>query len=161
MKIRVEQLNPIAGDIEGNKNLILSSLEKAGEAGLDLLILPEMVLTGYPVQDLLEKEFFRETCYQANKEIAEGTGDTALLFGTVTPNKDKPGRKLYNSALLAQGGSIIGETHKSLLPTYDVFDDLRYFEPNTEFSCLSFQGTQLGVTICEDIWHNENDIQYH
>ncbi|MEX0904081.1 MAG: NAD+ synthase [Balneolaceae bacterium] len=161
MKIRLEQLNPVAGDIEGNQSLITASLQKAEDAGIDLLILPEMVLTGYPVQDLLEKEYFRERCYRANETIVQSAGNTALLFGTITPNDDKPGRKMFNSALLVHQGKIIGQTHKSLLPTYDVFDDLRYFEPGTEFTCLSFQGVKLGVTICEDIWYNENEIQYH
>lgn len=161
MKIRLEQLNPIAGDIKGNKKLILASLQRAEQAGIDLLILPEMVLTGYPVQDLLEKTFFRETCYRANREIIETTGKTALLFGTIVPNDEKPGRKIYNAALLAHEGAVIGEARKSLLPTYDVFDDYRYFEPNTEFKCLEFRGVKLGVTICEDIWYNQNEVLYH
>lgn len=160
MKVRVEQLNPIAGDLEGNKDLILTSLRRAEEDGVNFLILPELVVTAYPVQDLLENEFFRESCYQANDEIISKTGSTALLFGSITPNKGI-GRKMYNSALLAKNGSLVSTIHKSLLPTYDVFDDLRYFEPNTSFSCMELDGYRLGVTICEDIWYNENEVQYH
>ena len=127
---------------------------------MDLLILPEMVLSGYPVQDLLEKEAFRNLCYKNNRNIIENTGNTALLFGTITPNEGL-GRKAFNSALLAKNGKLLGVTHKTLLPTYDVFDDFRYFEPNKTFSCLTLDGVNLGVTICEDIWYNENEVQYH
>lgn len=161
MKIRIEQLNPTIGDLDGNKSLILSALEKAEKAGVDLLILPEMTLTGYPTQDLLEERGFRERCYQLNDEIVASTQSTALLFGSITPSRKKFGRKMFNSALLARNGDLLGTVHKTLLPTYDIFDDLRYFEPNDEFSCLELDGIKLGVTICEDIWYNENEVQYH
>jgi NAD+ synthetase len=160
MRIRLEQLNPVVADLEGNRALILNSLERAQNDEIDLLILPEMVLIGYPAQDVLEFESFREQCYQANREIIELTKQTALLFGTITPNESS-GRKMYNSALLARHGELLGTAHKTLLPTYDVFDDLRYFEPNQEFDCLELDGRKLGVTICEDIWYNENEVQYH
>lgn len=161
MKVRLQQINPIVGDIEGNFTLIKNSAVKAEKDGIDLLILPEMVLTGYPVQDLIEKEFFRDYCYKVNRKIVEATGNTAVLFGTVTANTGNTGRKMYNSALLARNGKLLGTVHKTLLPTYDVFDDLRYFEPNKEFKCLELDGVKLGVTICEDIWYNENEHQYH
>lgn len=161
MKIRLKQLNPVVGDIKGNSKKIIRSLERAESDSIDLLILPEMILTGYPVQDLLEKEVFREICYKANDNIIKKTGETALLFGSLTPNNSGAGRKCFNSAILAKGGKQTGITHKTLLPTYDVFDDLRYFEPNSSFECLELDGVQLGVTICEDIWYNENEVQYH
>lgn len=161
MRIRIEQLNPIIGDLNGNKELILDALKRAGEAKMDLLILPEMVITGYPVQDLLEERSFRESCYGVNREIVEATGETALLFGTLTPNETGFGRKIFNSGLLARNGELLGTTHKALLPTYDIFDDLRYFEPSTQFRCLELDGVKLGITICEDIWYNENEVQYH
>jgi len=161
MKIRLQQLNPIVGDIKGNGKKIKRAVKKAESDSIELLILPEMILTGYPVQDLLEKEAFREICYKANEEIINNTQKTALLFGSLTPNTSGSGRKMFNSAILAKHGKQIGITHKTLLPTYDVFDDLRYFEPNTNFHCLKVNGLQLGVTICEDIWYNENEVQYH
>jgi NAD+ synthase (glutamine-hydrolysing) len=161
MKIRIEQLNPIIGDLYENKKLILDALKSAEESGADLLILPEMVLTGYPVQDLLENRLFRETCYRINNEIVRASGNTAILFGSITPNSGDYGRKMYNSALLAKDGELVGTAHKTLLPTYDIFDDLRYFEPNSSFHCLTLDGIRLGVTICEDIWYNENEVQYH
>jgi len=161
MKVRLKQLNPIIGDFSGNRSLIMEALRNSESAGIDLLILPEMCVTGYPAQDLLEMSSFREACYQVNMEIIEKTGSTALLFGSITPNESDFGRKMYNSAILAGNGNSIGEAHKTLLPTYDIFDDLRYFEPNKEFRCIEFNGFKLGVTICEDIWYNENEVQYH
>jgi NAD+ synthase (glutamine-hydrolysing) len=161
MKIRIEQLNPVVGDIEGNTNKILESLENAQKNRVDLLILPEMILTGYPVQDLLENETFRNTCYAANSLIVENTAQTALIFGTLTKNFTGIGRKMFNSAILCHEGEVIGKVDKTLLPTYDIFDDLRYFEPNKSFKCLEFRGIRFGVTICEDIWYNQNEVQYH
>ncbi|MFO7799906.1 NAD+ synthase [Rhodohalobacter sp.] len=161
MKIRVEQLNPTVGDLTGNKSLIIEALQRAEKDETDLLIIPEMTVTGYPVEDLLEEEGFRDECYRVNREIIESTGKTALLFGSITPNESKYGRKMFNSALLAHKAKLLGTVHKTLLPTYDIFDDLRYFEPNEEFQCLEFEGVKLGVTICEDIWYNENEVQYH
>jgi len=160
MKVRIEQLNPIVGDLEGNKDLIRKSLGKAEQDGMDLLILPEMVVTAYPVQDLLESETFRQACYRVNEEIISGTKSTAILFGSITPNYET-GRKMFNSALLSKNGKLVQTVHKTLLPTYDVFDDLRYFEPGSAFSCMDLDGFRLGVTICEDIWYNENEVQYH
>jgi NAD+ synthase (glutamine-hydrolysing) len=160
MRVRAEQLNPIIGDFEGNTRLILDAISRARSAETDLLILPEMVVTGYPVQDLLENEAFREMCYRTNQEIISASEGIAVLFGSITPNNGF-GRKMYNTAILARNGETAGEVHKTLLPTYDIFDDLRYFEPNREFKCLEMDGIKLGVTICEDIWYNENEVQYH
>lgn len=161
MRIRLEQLNPTIGDIKGNRDLILEALKRAESDEIDLLILPEMVTTGYPPLDLLESEYFRKCSYASNDAIISETDNTAILFGTVTPNENTFGRKLYNSAILAAGGKQIGFVNKTLLPTYDIFDDLRYFEPNKTFSCIEYKGVKLGVTICEDIWYNENEFQYH
>ena len=160
MKIRLEQLNPIIGDIKGNTEAILQALQKASADGIDLLVLPELVVTGYPAQDLYENGSFRDACYSANDIIIKAAQKTAILFGSVTPNSGF-GRKMFNSALLAKNGELQSVVHKTLLPTYDVFDDLRYFEPNKEFFCVEFDGVQLGITICEDIWYNENEVQYH
>lgn len=160
MKIRVEQLNPTVGDLEKNSSKILESLEKAESDGIDLLILPEMVLIGYPAQDILENKAFRRAAYEHNEKIIQATKKTALLFGSITKNEGV-GRLMYNTALLTREGELLGKVHKTLLPTYDVFDDLRYFEPNDTFKCLELDGFKLGVTICEDIWYNENEVQYH
>ncbi|TVQ02534.1 MAG: NAD+ synthase [Balneolaceae bacterium] len=161
MLIRIEQLNPIIGDLSGNTKLILQALEKAELDNVGLLILPEMVVTGYPAQDLLENDSFRDACYDYNGRIISHSKNCAILFGSIIPNESGPGRKMYNSAILAKYGKQLGVACKTLLPTYDVFDDLRYFEPNHDFKCLDLDGLQLGVTICEDIWYNQNEVQYH
>lgn len=161
MRIRLEQLNPTIGDLSGNKDLILSSIKKAEEDGIELLLLPELMTCGYPPMDLLEREVFRDLTYQVNNEIVKATGETAVIFGSITKNLSGTGRKMYNSAIVAQNGSEIKRVHKALLPTYDVFDDLRYFEPGDEFEPVMINGFPFGITVCEDIWFNDNDIQYH
>jgi NAD+ synthetase len=161
VRIRLEQLNPTIGDLSGNKDLILSSIKKAEEDGIELLLLPELMTCGYPPMDLLEREVFRDLTYQVNNEIVKATGETAVIFGSITKNLSGTGRKMYNSAIVAQNGSEIKRVHKALLPTYDVFDDLRYFEPGDEFEPVMINGFPFGITVCEDIWFNDNDIQYH
>jgi len=161
MKIRIAQLNPTVGDIDGNRDKILKALGEAENAGAGLLILPELCVLGYPPMDLLEQHYFREYVYECNNEIVGKTGETALLFGSITSHEDQAGRKMYNSAILAGNGEVIATVHKTLLPTYDVFDEYRYFEPNRHFSPVDFKGVKLGITICEDIWSHENEFQYH
>jgi NAD+ synthetase len=161
VRIRLEQINPIIGDLSGNKDRILRSIENAEDDGIELLLLPELVTCGYPPMDLLERQIFRDLIYQVNRVIIEATGRTAVVFGSVTENPIKMGRGIYNSAIVAQNGEEIDRVHKALLPTYDVFDDLRYFEPGTEFHTVGINGVKMGITICEDIWYNDNDIQYH
>ena len=161
MNIRLEQINPTIGDLSGNQQLILDAIRKAEEDKVDVLLLPELVVCGYPPMDLMERKIFREMCYQVNREIIEATGDAAVIFGSITENHTGVGRVCYNSAIIAQNGKEISRVHKALLPTYDVFDDLRYFEPGTEFEPVIINGIPFGVTVCEDIWFNDNEIQYH
>lgn len=161
VRIRLEQINPVIGDLSGNKDRILRSIKNAEEDGIELLLLPELVTCGYPPMDLLERQIFRDLIYQVNQEIIETTGNTAVIFGSVTENFSKTGRGIYNSAIVAQYGEEKDRVHKALLPTYDVFDDLRYFEPGTEFNPVEINGVKMGITVCEDIWYNDNDIQYH
>ncbi|MDZ7689995.1 MAG: nitrilase-related carbon-nitrogen hydrolase [Balneolaceae bacterium] len=99
--------------------------------------------------------------YAANNKIIRQTNTTTVIFGSIKPNRTGYGRKCFNSAIVARNGKELAHVNKTLLPTYDVFDDLRYFEPNDHFECVEVGDTKLGVTICEDIWYNENDIQYH
>lgn len=161
MKVRTQQLNPTIGAVEANTLAILQAMEAAEAANVELLILPELAVPGYPPMDLLERPAFLEAIYSANDRIISSSKETAVIFGSVTPNTSGYGRKCYNSALVARNGKLTGEVHKTLLPTYDVFDDLRYFEENKDFECIAIKGKKFGVTICEDIWYNENDIQYH
>lgn len=161
MKIRVFQFNPTIGDIKGNLEKIRSAYRQASDQGMDLLILSELILSGYPPMDLLERKAFLSRIFDANLQLVAETNDkTALLFGTVTPNSGS-GRPIFNSAILAFSGEIAGLSHKSLLPTYDVFDDFRYFEAARTVAPISYRGIKFGVTICEDIWNHENEFVYH
>ena len=161
MRIRLEQLNPTIGDLTGNKSLILEAIKQAEDDDIELLLLPELITCGYPPLDLLEREIFREMLYSLNQEIVKATGDTAVIFGSITKNEADTGRKILNSAIVAQHGQEITRVHKALLPTYDVFDDLRYFEPGQDFEPVIINGFPFGITVCEDIWFNDNEIQYH
>ncbi len=161
MKIRITQLNPTVGDIDGNKKKILEELKKAERDGIELLVLPELVLLGYPPMDLLERKSFRDYVYKAANDIISKTRETALIFGTISPNESGKGRKIFNSAIVAHQGKILTTVHKTLLPTYDVFDEFRYFEPNKSWEPFNFKGITFGLTICEDIWNNQNEYQYH
>ncbi len=154
MKIRVQQLNPIIGDIDGNLAAIKKAIESAEIAKADLLLVPELVTCGYSPMDLLERPDFLKAIFEVNEQIVDYAKETAIIFGTVTPNKSEVGRKIFNSAVFAHEGKIKAEIHKTLLPTYDVYDELRYFEPNQSFECVAFKGRKLGITICEDIWGN-------
>tara|TARA_R110002096_G_scaffold151859_3_gene314634 strand:- start:6752 stop:8464 length:1713 start_codon:yes stop_codon:yes gene_type:complete len=161
VNIRLAQLNPTIGDLAGNKKLILDAIKQAEVDGVEVLLLPELIVCGYPPLDLLERAVFREFCYQVNTEIIEHTSTMCVVFGSITENLTGIGRKCFNSAIVAQNGKELSRVHKALLPTYDVFDDLRYFEPGTDFAPVSINGVSFGITVCEDIWFNDNEINYH
>ncbi|MAL17757.1 MAG: NAD+ synthase [Balneola sp.] len=161
MQIRLQQINPTIGDLTGNKELILQAISQAEGDGIDLLLLPELVTSGYPPMDLLERQVFLDLMYKVNREIIQSTNNTTVIFGSITENLTGKGRKSFNSAIVAQKGEEVTRVHKALLPTYDVFDDLRYFEPGKEFEPVMIDGFPFGITVCEDIWYNDNDIQYH
>lgn len=161
LHIRLEQLNPTIGDLKGNRDLILDSIRKAEKDGLDVLILPELAVCGYPPMDLIERGVFRNLCYLINAEIVAASKTCTVIFGSLTPNETGTGRKCFNSAIVASNGVIQAQVHKALLPTYDVFDDLRYFEPGDTFEPVMIKGIPFGLTVCEDIWFNDNEIQYH
>tara|TARA_R100000908_G_scaffold59878_2_gene36790 strand:- start:28517 stop:30220 length:1704 start_codon:yes stop_codon:yes gene_type:complete len=161
VRIRLQQINPTIGDLSGNKKLILEAIHQAEKDDIELLLLPELITCGYPPMDLLEREVFRELLYQVNNEIVKATREMVVVFGSITKNKSGLGRKMFNSAIVAQHGKETARVHKALLPTYDVFDDLRYFEPGNEFEPVIINGFPFGITVCEDIWFNDNDIQYH
>ncbi|MEX2396804.1 MAG: NAD+ synthase, partial [Balneolales bacterium] len=148
------------GDIDGNAEMILSSLNKAEQDNIELLVLPEMCLCGYPPMDFLERESFLTRIEEASLKIVKATGDTGLIFGLPTRNTSV-GRSLFNSAILAQNGEVVRTVNKTLLPTYDVFDESRYFEPNRQIELTHFKGCKLALTICEDIWSNRNEFNYH
>lgn len=157
MKLALCQIDPIIGDIEFNKNKILNGYVKGIEAGAELVIFPELSLVGYPPLDLVEKKEFRLAVDKAAKEIAAQTNSVGLLFGSITEDDDRIGTDVHNSALLCYDGKIQFIQHKTLIPNYDVFDEMRYFDPSKEVFVHEFKGERLGISICEDIW---NDADY-
>ena len=157
MKIGLCQINPIIGNIKYNKSKILSGYKKGIELGADIVIFPELALCGYPPQDLIEKDEFRQAVISATIEIAELTKEVGLLFGTITEEFDNIGTGVYNSAALCFNGKIQFIQHKTLIPNYDVFDEVRYFESAKDVQVFEFRGEKLGISICEDIW---NDADY-
>ncbi len=161
IRVRCQQLNSTVADLRANTEAIISALNLAEQDGMDLLVLPEMVVSGYSPQDLLESPAFVRDYFKASDHIVAATRSTAILFGSISENTTGYGRPLYNTAILAQNGQIVAMRHKTLLPTYDVFDELRYFEPATENTPVLWSGVQVGITICEDIWNVENERVYH
>ncbi len=157
MKIALCQINTIIGDLEFNKKKILEGYHKGVNDGVDLVIFPELALVGYPPLDLVEKKEFREAVASTASEIAENTSGTGLIFGTITEDDDLIGTNIHNSAVLCYDGKIQFVQHKSLIPNYDVFDEMRYFDPAKDIFVHEFKGEKLGISICEDIW---NDADY-
>jgi len=157
MKIFLCQINPIIGDLQGNKQKILDGYFAGCERNADIVIFPELSLCGYPPQDLLEKKEFRKAVQNVSEEIASATKEVGLLFGSIHELNEKVGTGLYNSAFLCYQGKIQFIQHKTLLPNYDVFDEVRYFESARKVFIHEFKGEKLGISICEDIW---NDSDY-
>lgn len=157
MKIALVQINTIIGDIQGNKEKILAAYKKGLKDNVDLVIVPELALCGYPPQDLIEKKEFRDKIVQTSEFIASKTKETALLFGTITEEFDHVGTGIYNSAMLCFDGEVKFIQNKTLLPNYDVFDEVRYFESAKDVRIFDFKNEKLGISICEDIW---NDADY-
>jgi len=153
MKIALIQTNPTVGDFQGNLATILSWVERARAAGCALAILPELALSGYPPQDLLERPAFVARHEQAWGELQGQAHGIDLLMGLITRNTAATGKPLHNSAVLLTDGQT-SLTHKRLLPTYDVFDEARYFEPGASSRPLLWRGLRLGVSICEDIFND-------
>jgi NAD+ synthase (glutamine-hydrolysing) len=157
MKITIAQLNPTVGDIDGNLARIPDTLSKCVEDSTDLLVFPELFLTGYPPRDLLERPSFIESVEVAIQRLITLSADypqTGILFGAPVPSGKATGSGLYNSAVLIYGGEIIFKQHKSLLPTYDVFDEARYFDSAPEIDTIPFKDEILGISVCEDAWND-------
>ncbi len=157
MKIAVCQYNNIIGDIKGNTKKILEGYRKGIEEGVDLVVFPELFICGYPPLDLVEKKEFRDAVKIATEEIAKHTTDIGLIFGTITEDYEELiGTGVYNSAALCYDGKIQFVQSKTLIPNYDVFDEVRYFESAKEINVHEFKGEKLGISICEDIWNDED-----
>jgi NAD+ synthetase len=156
VKFGLLQLNSTVGDFAANRKKLVAGYEKACALGAEFVIAPELFLCGYPPRDLLLRADFIAANLAALAETARSAGSIPLCTGYVDENSERPGRALRNSAAVLQNGSIVWRTHKSLLPTYDVFDEDRYFEPAGSIAPFEFNGHKLGITICEDIWNDED-----
>src|SRR6266513_1572551 len=151
MKVGFAQLNPTVGDLRGNFEKILQFYERLATAGAELIVTPELAITGYPPQDLVFKARFVPETLEIVEELHRRVGEAALLVGFVDRNEGR-GRPFHNAAALLVRGEPIRKAHKSLLPTYDVFDEDRYFQPAARVQPFDLNGKKIGVTICEDIW---------
>src|SRR5438270_1460547 len=151
MKIGFAQINPTVGDLPGNFEKIIQSYERLAAKGANLVLTPELALTGYPPQDLVFKSRFVPQTLEMLDALHRRIGEAALLVGYVDHNVGR-GKPFRNAAALLERGKAIRKTFKSLLPTYDVFDEDRYFEPADNVKPHDICGTKVGVTICEDIW---------
>lgn len=155
MRISVAQLNYTIGDFEKNKKLICEAIRKARDENSDIVVFSELCIPGYPPLDLLDRHDFILKCSRTVDEIAGECKGIAAIVGSPTLNDNPSGKKLYNSALMLSEGKVIFTEHKSLLPTYDIFDEYRYFEPERKFSIFEFKGLKLALTICEDLWDEQ------
>ncbi|HWY46441.1 MAG TPA: nitrilase-related carbon-nitrogen hydrolase, partial [Bryobacteraceae bacterium] len=159
MKIALAQTNTTVGDLCGNTQKILSFAQRAAASGAEVVVFPELTLTGYPPRDLLEKQSFLDGVEQHLESLARDAANigVTLIVGTVTRRSESSGRPIYNTAAVVQDGRVVFRQHKMLLPSYDVFDETRYFEPATKQFPLTLDGSLAALTICEDAW---NDKQF-
>ncbi|MCX8109286.1 MAG: NAD+ synthase, partial [Verrucomicrobiae bacterium] len=155
MKVALAQINTTVGDLEGNAAAIAASYQRGVVAGADLVITPELSVTGHPPRDLLMRPGFVGRNLEVLERLAHSTGSVGLLVGYVGWNPNRPGRDLTNSVALLQNGRIIASRNKTLLPSYDVFDEDRYFEPAQSNEPVIFNGIRIGLTVCEDLWNDE------
>ncbi len=154
MKIALAQINTTVGDIAGNRDRVFGSMEKARGLGADIVVLPELCLTGYPPRDLLGLHGFVESNLKTLQEIAACSDAMGVVIGFVDRNLKKEGRDFHNAAAFLAEGKIQAVTHKTLLPTYDVFDEDRYFQSSDRVQLVPFHGHSLGISICEDAWNS-------
>ncbi|HHC25005.1 MAG TPA: NAD+ synthase [Desulfobacterales bacterium] len=157
MKIAIAQINPVIGDFKYNFDRITDFADKAKSLSCDLVVFSEMVISGYPPRDLLEKSDFVDANLACLNKLIASVRGIGIVCGFVDKNPDVMGNFLYNSAVLFEDGKKLYQVYKRLLPTYDVFDESRYFEPGPDAVSYSYKGRRLGLTICEDAW-NDKDI---
>lgn len=156
MKIAIAQINTRVGDLKNNSSKILEYIHKARLSGSDLVVFPELSICGYPPEDLVEKKAFVKKNVEALNGLLPHTKGIGVLCGFAQPNESVEGHPVFNAAALIDDGKIIGIQHKSLLPNYDVFDEMRHFEPAKEKKVFSFRGMKLGIGICEDSWNDKD-----
>ncbi len=156
MKIALAQINPTIGDFEHNMGKIMKFIEMAKGLSCDLVVFSELVISGYPPRDLLEKKDFVAANLNHFRKLVESVRGIGVICGLADKNPGQEGKPLYNSAVLFEEGKVLYQVHKRLLPAYDVFDETRYFEAGTEYPPFFYKGCNLGLTICEDIWNDKD-----
>ncbi|MEW5734139.1 MAG: NAD+ synthase [Thermodesulfobacteriota bacterium] len=154
MKLALAQINPLVGDFAGNALKIAGYAERARSAACHLVVFPELCICGYPPRDLLEREDFLRECGKTVTRIMESVSGIGILLGVPEATNHGPGKPISNAALLLEDGKVVATARKSLLPSYDVFDETRYFEPDKKASAFWYKKTRLGITICEDAWND-------
>lgn len=155
MKIALAQLNYHIGNFEKNTEKIISAIERAKKESVDLVIFSELAICGYPPKDLLERKDFVLRSLEALEKVAKHCQNIAAVVGGPSINPHSKGKNLFNSAYFMHDGKIESVHNKTLLPNYDIFDEYRYFEPNTEFSLVELNGKKIAITICEDLWEKQ------
>ncbi len=153
MKICIAQQNYHIGNFEQNTEKMLCAIEEAKKQGADIILFSEMSVCGYPARDFVEFNDFINKCYESIETIKQAADTIGVLIGSPARNPNEKGKDLYNAAFFLYEQKIVAEIHKTLLPTYDVFDENRYFEPADDWKVVPFKGKKLAITICEDIWN--------
>lgn len=160
MKIALAQLNYHIGNFEQNTQKILNAINRSKAEGADLVVFAELAISGYPPRDFLSFDHFVDQCHRQAEKIAEHCVGIAAIVGLPVFSNLKKGKKLRNAAYFMTEGKIQSIHHKSLLPTYDIFDEYRYFEPASETQCIRYKGKTIALTICEDLWNVDNNPLY-
>lgn len=160
MRIYLAQVNPVVGDLAGNANKIIHEIESAKNQSADCILFSELVLCGYPPEDFLLMPHFVKEAERKLQEIALVTDRITAIVGTIRGNPTGKEKELFNSAAVLSNGKLVGFQDKMLLPTYDVFDERRYFEPGKEKRVWTIAGKKVGITICEDVWQHADVLQY-
>jgi NAD+ synthase (glutamine-hydrolysing) len=155
MKIALAQLNYTIGAFEENAEKIILAIRQARQERAALVVFSELAICGYPPMDLLEHKYFLDKCESYLNQIASECHGIAAIIGGPSVNPNPLGKNLFNSAFFMANGSVQHVIHKTLLPTYDIFDEYRYFEQNTDFNLISYKGFNIAVTICEDLWYKQ------
>jgi NAD+ synthase (glutamine-hydrolysing) len=153
LRLAMAQINVVVGDIEGNAQKILDWMDRARDAGADIVTFPELALTGYPPEDLLLKPQFIDANLAALDKVISRSRDIVLIVGFVDRKDD-----IFNAAAIAQDGKLVTTYHKIYLPNYGVFDEFRYFQPGSQWPVLQMDHATIGVSICEDIWYPDGPV---
>lgn len=160
MKIALAQNNYHIGDFTANADRIIRDIRKAESLGVDLLVFAELAVCGYPPLDFLDYSHFIDRCREHIGLIAAHCTQVTVIVGAPAVNPDPKGKNLFNSAYVLEDGGIKSIVHKTLLPTYDVFDEYRWFESNRSFNCITVKGVKIALTVCEDLWNMDDDPLY-